>query len=84
MSRVLPIPARNYAWVVIGVTFVLGATGSVLLLASNVHGSEHLRDLLVGQILWVNYAQLIPVALLSAVIAWLTQERKGIFARPSS
>ena len=37
---------------VIGVTFVLGATGSVLLLASNVHGSEHLRDLLVGQILW--------------------------------
>ena len=38
---------------VIGVMFVLGATGSVLLLASNVHGSEHLRDLLVGQILWV-------------------------------
>ena len=38
---------------VIGVTFVLGATGSVLLLASNVHGSEHLRDLLVGQILFV-------------------------------
>jgi zinc/manganese transport system permease protein len=38
---------------VIGVTFVLAATGSVLLLASNVHGSEHLRDLLVGQILWV-------------------------------
>src|SRR5439155_16963040 len=35
---------------VIGVVFVLGATGSVLLLASNVHGSEHLRDLLVGQI----------------------------------
>src|SRR5881398_3720864 len=29
---------------VIGVVFVLGATGSVLLLASNVHGSEHLRD----------------------------------------
>ena len=33
---------------VIGVVFILGATGSVLLLASNVHGSEHLRDLLVG------------------------------------
>jgi zinc/manganese transport system permease protein len=39
---------------VIGVVFVLAATGSVLLLASNVHGSEHLRDLLVGQILWVS------------------------------
>ena len=43
---------------VIGVTFVLGATGSVLLLASNVHGSEHLRDLLVGQILWVQPTRL--------------------------
>ena len=42
----------------IGVTFVLGATGSVLLLASNVHGSEHLRDLLVGQILWVQPTRL--------------------------
>src|ERR1051326_3140875 len=39
---------------VIGVVFVLGATGGVLLLASNPHGSEHLRDLLVGQILWVS------------------------------
>jgi len=39
---------------VIGVVFILAATASVLLLASNVHGSEHLRDLLVGQILWVN------------------------------
>lgn len=47
---------------VIGVTFVLGATGSVLLLASNVHGSEHLRDLLVGQILWVQPARLLWVA----------------------
>ncbi|MBL8421976.1 MAG: metal ABC transporter permease [Candidatus Accumulibacter phosphatis] len=47
---------------VIGVTFVLGATGSVLLLASNVHGSEHLRDLLVGQILWVQPARLLSVA----------------------
>ena len=36
-----------------GVVFVLGATGSILLLASNPPGSESLRDLLVGQILWV-------------------------------
>src|SRR5437667_11027128 len=43
---------------VIGVVFVLGAPGSVLLLASNVHGSEHLRDLLVGQILWAQPSRL--------------------------
>ncbi|TXI77664.1 MAG: metal ABC transporter permease [Dokdonella sp.] len=47
---------------VIGVVFVLAATGSVLLLASNAHGSEHLRDLLVGQILWVNPDRLLGVA----------------------
>src|SRR4029079_9558060 len=53
---------------VIGVTFVLGATGSVLLLASNVHGSEHLRDLLVGQILWAQPSRLIWAAAVYAVI----------------
>jgi zinc/manganese transport system permease protein len=57
---------------VIGVTFVLGATGSVLLLASNVHGSEHLRDLLVGQILWVQWTGLGWTAAVYALvlIAW--------------
>jgi zinc/manganese transport system permease protein len=53
---------------VIGVVFVLGATGSVLLLASNVHGSEHLRDLLVGQILWAQPARLAWAALVYAAI----------------
>jgi zinc/manganese transport system permease protein len=53
---------------VIGVTFVLGATGSVLLLASNVHGSEHLRDLLVGQILWAQPSRLAWAAAVYAVI----------------
>jgi zinc/manganese transport system permease protein len=57
---------------VIGVVFVLGATGSVLLLASNVHGSEHLRDLLVGQILWVQASRLEIAAVVYALIlaAW--------------
>ena len=53
---------------VIGVVFVLAATGGVLLLASNVHGSEHLRDLLVGQILWVKKGQLAAAALAYAAI----------------
>ena len=47
---------------IIGVVFVMAATASVLLLAGNVHGSEHLRDLLVGQILWVTPHQLIVAA----------------------
>ncbi|MFZ3323059.1 MAG: metal ABC transporter permease [Usitatibacter sp.] len=53
---------------VIGVTFVLGATGGILLLASNPHGSEHLQDLLVGQILWVQPTRLAWAAGLYAAI----------------
>ena len=52
----------------IGVLFVLAASGGMLLVANNPHGGEHLRDLLAGQILWVSYAQLLPVAVLAAAI----------------
>jgi zinc/manganese transport system permease protein len=53
---------------VIGVVFVLASSAAVLLLAKNPHGGEHLKDLLVGQILWVNPAQLLPVALIYGVL----------------
>jgi zinc/manganese transport system permease protein len=65
---------------VIGVVFILGATGSVLLLASNVHGSEHLRDLLVGQILWAQPSRLVWAAAVYAGILALwfgVRERLG-------
>ncbi len=57
---------------IIGTVFVLAATLSVLLLASNPHGGEYLKDLLVGQILWVGHAQLTVVAILTAIVlaAW--------------
>jgi zinc/manganese transport system permease protein len=52
----------------IGVLFVAAASAELLLLANNPHGGEHLKDLLVGQILWVTPASLIPVAALYAVV----------------
>jgi zinc/manganese transport system permease protein len=52
----------------IGILFVLAATGSILLLAKNPHGAQHLKDLLVGQILWSTWQSLIPVALLYALL----------------
>ena len=55
----------------IGALFVLAATGGILLVAHNPHGSEHLHDLLAGQILWVNYAQLILPAILTSFIVWV-------------
>ena len=55
----------------IGVLFALAASGGMILVANNPHGGEHLQELLAGQILWVSYAQLLPVAILSAVILGL-------------
>ena len=66
---------------IIGSTFVLAATLEVLLLAGNPHAGEHLKDMLVGQILWVGPSQLGLVAAMSAVVlaAWfgLGLERLG-------
>jgi zinc/manganese transport system permease protein len=62
----------------IGVLFVLAASASLLLLANNPHGGEHLKDLLVGQILWVSHAQLISAAFVTAVLGlvlYVTRQR---------
>jgi len=58
---------------VIGVTFIVAANAAILLLASNPHGAENLKDLLVGQILWADPAQLALVAAVYAAILalWL-------------
>jgi zinc/manganese transport system permease protein len=53
---------------VIGVVFVVAASAEIILLSFNPHGAEHLKDLLVGQILWVSIDQLWPVALLYAAV----------------
>lgn len=52
----------------IGVLFVLAATGAVVLISNDPHGGEHLKNLLVGQILWVIPTDLAPVAVLYAVV----------------
>ena len=66
----------------IGTLFILAATGGILLLAGNPHGSEHLKELLVGQILWVTWSTLWPVAALYAVVMllwfWLNPRSGGL------
>lgn len=59
-------PERQEA--LIGSAFVLAASLGVLLLANDPHAGEQMRELLVGQILWVRYEQLWPLALLSAAM----------------
>jgi zinc/manganese transport system permease protein len=65
----------------IGILFILAATGGILLLAGNPHGSEHLKELLVGQILWTTWSTIWPVAILYAVVLavwYLLRPRFGV------
>jgi zinc/manganese transport system permease protein len=66
----------------IGLTFVLAASLGILLLSRDVHAGEHLKDMLVGQILWVSNTQLIATALLTAalLVIWKNfRQRLGDF-----
>ena len=55
----------------IGICFILAATGGILVLAGNPHGGEHLKELLIGQILWVTIDSLVPIAIISTLILTL-------------
>jgi zinc/manganese transport system permease protein len=67
----------------IGVMFILAACAGILVLAGNPHGGEHLKELLVGQVLWVNGSQIAWQAVLSvallAALASGTVRRLGRF-----
>lgn len=55
----------------IGILFMLAATGSILLLSKDPHGGERLQEMLVGQILWVEYSDLMMIALVYLAVLWL-------------
>jgi zinc/manganese transport system permease protein len=68
----------------IGAVFVVAASLELIILDRTPHGAEHLKDLLVGQILWVQPAQLGWTALLYGGIAlacWLgdLRRRRALF-----
>ncbi len=52
----------------IGVLFVSAASAEFLILADNPHAGEHVKDMLAGQILWVGWEMLWPVALFYAAL----------------
>lgn len=55
----------------IGILFMLAATGSILLLSKDPHGGERLKEVLVGQILWVEYKDLLLIALVYMAVLFL-------------
>jgi zinc/manganese transport system permease protein len=68
----------QYQEPLIGTLFVLAATGSLLVVSHNPEGSEHLKSLLAADILFIEFKQLIPAAILSVlllVFMWLRRDR---------
>ena len=67
---------------IIGIFFILAATGSILLLSTDPHGGERLKEILVGQILWIQPSDLISLALATAAIlaSWIwLREKFGVW-----
>ncbi len=62
----------------IGILFVLMATGIILLLSTDPHGGERLKDLLVGQILWLQPGSLLKLcfAYLLILLVWNLSHRR--------
>jgi zinc/manganese transport system permease protein len=55
----------------IGIIYILAATGCVLLLAAEPHAPERLKEILVGQILWVQPKDLVWFSIISVIILTL-------------
>lgn len=58
---------------IIGSSFVIAASTGILLLSSNPHSGDQIQEILSGQILWIDFEQLIYSAILFGLIflSWL-------------
>jgi zinc/manganese transport system permease protein len=68
---------QNIQEAVIGAVFIAATSISLLLLANDPHSSEHLKELLVGQILWVDYSDLTVIAVVSVFVLGLLNFSKS-------
>ncbi|RZA24383.1 MAG: metal ABC transporter permease [Proteobacteria bacterium] len=51
---------------IIGITYAFGSAAVVLVVDRMAHGAEHIKELLVGQILWVTWPEVLKTALIYA------------------
>ncbi len=63
----------------IGILFVLATTAGLLLIANNPHGGEQLQNILVGQILWVEWSQLIPALVIGIATLVIALKARRLF-----
>ena len=61
----------------IGCVYVLAATGTLLLVASDPHGAEHITSTLEGRIIWIQWSDLIMPSVVSLILI------AGLMFKPS-
>lgn len=52
----------------IGIVYAFGASGVILLVNHTSHGAEHIKNILIGQILWVTWADVAQTALVYSFV----------------
>ena len=57
---------------IIGSSYIFSSSLALLILSNNSHGGEEIQDMLAGQILWVNFSQIIVTTIIYGVtlIIW--------------
>jgi zinc/manganese transport system permease protein len=54
---------------IIGIVYALASAATVLVVDRIAHGAEHIKDLLVGQVLWVTWSDVIKTAAIYGVVS---------------
>lgn len=54
---------------IIGITYALASAAVVLVVDRLAHGAEHIKDVLVGQVLWVTWADVVKTASIYSVVS---------------
>lgn len=54
---------------IIGIVYALASAAVVLVVDKIAHGAEHIKDLLVGQVLWVTWFDVVKTALIYGVVS---------------
>src|SRR4051812_37094876 len=56
---------------IIGIVYALASAAVVLVVDKIAHGAEHIKDILVGQVLWVTWHDVLKTSLIYGVVSFI-------------
>ncbi len=69
---------------VIGIVYAMASAAVVLVVDRLAHGAEHLKEALVGQVLWVSWAEVFKTAMIYAIVGAVHYKFRDRFLRASA